>query len=87
MPKFESVDRALLVGLGVCLLFGCVFRERRDLVEANEAYDRCVQEYSVEQPECVTLDAKRRQLQRQYEESAQRAWGCNAATDGCPPNR
>jgi len=90
MPQRRPVhrtSRTLLAGLLIAMLFGCVMQERRDLAEAREAYDRCVREYSASQPTCIELDEKRRALQKEYEERAQRAWGCSPNVDECPPNR
>jgi len=85
---FHRKTRALfVVALAAGALAGCVTQERRELAEARKAYDRCVRELSASQPECIALDEKRRMLQKQYEDHAQRAWGCDPSVDTCPPPR
>jgi uncharacterized protein involved in exopolysaccharide biosynthesis len=86
-PFHRKAWALLVVGLAVSTLPGCVTKERHELAEARKAYDQCVRELSASQPECIALDEKRRMLQKQYEDRAQRAWGCDPNGDTCPPAR
>lgn len=72
----------LLVGL-----LACVSRERSEVLDAREAYARCVEEHSARHPDCLALQERVRSTEERYRKNAERAWGCDPAHPDCPTPR
>jgi hypothetical protein len=83
-----SINRLFCVALILALgLLACVTQERRDVSDAQDAYDRCVAKNSESYPECVGLKDHLLSTQRRYEENSRRAWSCDPVHQQCPPAR
>lgn len=63
----------------------CVHAEHRAVVEAREAYERCLAERGGggDPARCAPEHARLLDEQARYEDRAQQAWGCNAAGSDC----
>ena len=79
-----------LVVISIFLAFvvsGCLFKQRREMIEARDAYQECV----AENPEtaertCAELEAESITRTERYEEDAKRSWGCGGTSGGaCDP--
>jgi hypothetical protein len=83
-----SIHRAIFATLLLALgLLACVTQERRDVSDAQDAYDRCVAKNSESNPDCVALKDHLLSTQRRYEENSRRAWSCDPVHQQCPPAR
>jgi len=69
------------------LAIGCVTRELHSVDDSRRAYDDCILEYSASHRDCEALRDDHVEAQRQYDERARRAWGCNSNDDPCPTPR
>jgi hypothetical protein len=81
---------ALRVGLVILLAgavaSGCLFRQRREMIEAREAYQKCVRENpDSHEQKCEELKAEAVTRQQRYGDDAQRAWGCGSTGGDCDP--
>lgn len=66
-----------LVAIALAAFGGCVFRQRREMVESREAYQECVRENpEAHREKCAELEAEAISRQERYQNDAQRAWGC-----------
>ena len=74
---------AALVSAGLSL--ACVSDARHDMSEARVRYEQCVSAASA--AECRAEKERMLAAERAYQESAQRAWGCDPAQQDCPPKR
>jgi hypothetical protein len=81
--------RAVLVAclMAGLLQGGCVFKQRKEMVEAREAYQECVDENSeTAERACAELKAEADIRSERYEQDAQTAWGCGEARGrNCDP--
>jgi len=73
--------------LAVPLVAGCVGRQRREMIEARDAWRQCENEHPYDAARaCAALEAQAKANAARYEDDAQRAWGCGAVDDGpCDP--
>ncbi len=68
---------------------GCLTRQRDEMVEAREAYQRCVRENPEDhERKCAALEAESITRQERYEQDARRSWGCAGSDEpNCDPRR
>lgn len=87
MRSSRAIAAVLLVALFGVGLAGCVFDQRREMVEAREAHRACVEEHPDDADRaCAELEATARVLAERYEDDSLRAWGCGDASAGpCDP--
>ena len=74
---------AALAASGLSL--ACVSAAHNDVAEARARYERCVSDASA--AECRAEKERMLAAERTYQESAQRAWGCDPDQQECPPKR
>ena len=74
---------AALAASGLSL--ACVSDARHDMTEARARYEQCVSTASASK--CRAEKERMLATERTYQESAQRAWGCDPAQQDCPPKR
>jgi hypothetical protein len=88
MLASASINRLFCVALILAFgLLACVMQERRDVSDAQDAYDRCVAKHSESDPECVGLKDHLLSTQRRYDENSRGAWTCDPVHQQCPPAR
>ena len=74
-----------LAALAALLSLACVTGARDDMAEARARYQQCVAEAS--ERECRAEKERMLAAEHAYQESAQRAWGCEPTHAECPPKR
>ncbi len=80
--------RALRAALASSLALAasaCVSHAHGEMAAARAQYERCVAAQSVRA--CVAERERMLAAERSYQESAQRAWGCDPAQADCPTRR
>ena len=87
MRSSDAALRALVLCCAVALAFGCMTRQRDEMVAAREAYHDCVREHpESHETRCAELEAESVTRQERYEEDGRRRWGCHDPdTPGCDP--
>ncbi len=87
-PFAAHTPRAIAVLLLVATLAGgCVWNQRREMIDAREAHHACVENHPHDADRaCAELEANARVLAERYEGDALRSWGSGDATRGpCDP--
>ena len=95
-PAMRSSDRKrgvsvhLRLGLVGLLVLGtasgCLFKQRREMLESREAYQDCVRKNpETHEDKCAELEAEAVTRQERYEADARRAWGCGGTSGDCDP--
>jgi hypothetical protein len=66
---------------------GCLFDQRREMVEARATYQKCLDEHPEDGKEkCAELEAESITRSERYEDDARRAWGCGGTSGpACDP--
>ncbi len=82
VARAAGVLSASVVALAV---LGCVTRARDEAAAARTRYEACVAESG--ERACAAERERMLAAQRTYQESAQRAWGCDPAQGDCPTRR
>lgn len=77
--------RALALGLVTALGLACVAREQQRLNDAREEWQRCLERAAP--GGCEAERSRYEAANREYEERARRAWGCDPAQEECPTPR
>ena len=87
MRSSDRALRALALASAGAIAFGCVTRQRDEMVAAREAYHDCVREHpETHETRCAELEAESVTRQERYEEEGRRAWGCHGSDrPGCDP--
>lgn len=85
----KATQRAVLSALAAItaalLGLACVSGARSAMAEARARYEQCVTAAS--EAKCGAEKERMLATERAYQESAQRAWGCDPAQSDCPPKR
>ena len=76
---------ALAAMTAALLALGCVSGARSDMLEARARYRQCATATS--EAQCRAEEERMLAAERTYQESAQRAWGCDPAQQDCPTKR
>ena len=78
LPTFAAIAAALLA-------LGCVSGAHNDMAETRARYEQCLTATS--EAKCSAEKERMLAAERAYQESAQRAWGCDPAQADCPTRR
>jgi hypothetical protein len=87
MPSSDPGRLAIALAVVALCCTSCVARQRREMVEAREAYQECVrQNPETHERKCAALEAEALTRQQRYEDDARQAWGCGGtAGPACNP--
>jgi uncharacterized membrane protein len=83
-PRVTRSASAALVLAGLSVL-ACVSDAHEAMTEARARYEQCLAAAS--ERECVAEKERMLAAERSYQETAQRAWGCDPTQPDCPPRR